>query len=60
MPEDEADSIAFSWSLFLSSLEDAGLEYVVLPCGMKDLAEHVAFEWVAAGKGCAGAAVMCS
>ena len=42
MPEDKKDWVAFH-DLFCSSLKEAGLEYVVLPCEMKDLAERVQF-----------------
>lgn len=42
MPEDREDWVAFH-DLFCSSLKEAGLEYVVVPCEMKDLAERVNF-----------------
>ena len=42
MPEDKADWVAFH-NLFCLSLEDAGLEYVVLPHEVEDLAERVNF-----------------
>lgn len=42
MPEDKEDWVAFH-ELFCSSLNDAGLEYIVLPCKMKDLDERVHF-----------------
>ena len=42
MPEDKEDWVAFH-ELFCSSLNDAGLEYIVLPYKVKDLDERVHF-----------------
>lgn len=42
MPESQKDWVAFH-HLFCSSLKDVGLEYVVVPCEMKDLTERVKF-----------------
>ena len=42
MPEDKADWTAFH-DIFCSSLNEAGLDYAVLPCKMKDIAERVKF-----------------
>lgn len=42
MPEDRNDWVAFH-ELFCESLKDEGLDYVVLPCEVKDLAERVRF-----------------
>ncbi len=42
MPEDKADWVAFH-HLFCESLKSAGLDFVVLPCEMKDMAERVQF-----------------
>ena len=42
MPENREDWVAFH-NLFCSSLKDAGLEYVVVPYEMKDMAERVRF-----------------
>ena len=42
MPEDKKDWVAFH-DLFCESLRDAGLEFVVLPCQMKDMTERVRF-----------------
>ena len=42
MPEDRKDWVAFH-DLFCESLKDAGLDFVVLPCQIKDLAERVRF-----------------
>ena len=48
MPEDKNDWIAFH-DLFCQLLKDAGLDFVVLPCHIKDLQERVQFvlnRWV--------------
>ena len=42
MPENKEDWVAFH-DLFCELLRDAGLDFVVLPCEMKDLAERVRF-----------------
>ncbi len=42
MPEDKADWTALH-DLFCSLLRDAGLDYVVLPCEVKDIGERVQF-----------------
>lgn len=42
MPENKEDWVAFH-NLFCELLRDAGLDFVVLPCEMKDLAERVRF-----------------
>ncbi len=42
MPEDKEDWVAFH-HLFCESLRDAGLEFVVLPCQVKDMTERVRF-----------------
>ena len=42
MPEDKKDWIAFH-HLFCESLQEAGLNFVVLPCEVKDMAERVKF-----------------
>ena len=42
MPENKEDWVAFH-DLFCDLLRDAGLDFVVLPCEMKDLAERVCF-----------------
>ena len=42
MPENKEDWVAFH-DLFCELLRDAGLDFVVLPCEMKHLAERVRF-----------------
>ena len=42
MPEDKQDWVAFH-DLFCESLQDAGLDFVVLPCKVKDLGERVQY-----------------
>ena len=42
MPENKEDWVAFH-DLFCELLRDAGLDFVVLPCEMKDLVERVRF-----------------
>ena len=42
MPEDKKDWVAFH-DLFCQSLEDARLDFVVLPCHIEDLQERVQF-----------------